>query len=108
MSTLRDAGGRVPTAAIRYEPDGYVMLTPDSRGVAQAVRIQPDALPHAETEVPLRYRIRGNGVRIVTNAFFFPEGEAARYEVARYGELRVADDGEALLVRMLGADLQPL
>jgi len=91
-----------------YEPDGYVMLTPDARGVAQPVRIQPDVHPHAETEVPLRYRVRGNGVRIVTNAWFFPEGEAARYEVARFGELRVADDGEALLVRMLGADLQPL
>lgn len=91
-----------------YEPDGYVMLTPDARGVAQAVRIQPEVHPHAETEVPLRYRVRDNGVRIVTNAYFFPEGQAARYEVARYGELRVADDGEALLVRMLGADLQPL
>ena len=91
-----------------YEPDGYVMLTPDARGVAQPVRIQPDVHPHTEGEVPLRYRVRSNGVRIVTNAYFFPEGEAARYEVARYGELRVAEDGEALLVRMLGADLQPL
>jgi uncharacterized membrane-anchored protein len=97
-----------PNGVMGYEPDGYVMLTPDTRGVAQAVRIQPDVHPHAETEVPLRYRVRGNGVRIVTNAYFFPEGEAARYEVARYGELRVAADGEALLVRMLGADLQPL
>jgi uncharacterized membrane-anchored protein len=37
-----------------------------------------------------------------------PEGEAERYQVARYGELRVAENGEALLVRMLGEDLQPL
>jgi uncharacterized membrane-anchored protein len=91
-----------------YEPDGYVMLTRDDRGVSQPLRIQPDAHPHAETEVPLRYRVRNNGVRIVTNAYFFPEGEAERYQVARYGELRVAENGEALLVRMLGEDLQPL
>lgn len=91
-----------------YEPDGYVLLTPDARGVAQPVRIQPDVHPHTETEVPLRYRVRDNGVRIVTNAYFFPEGQAERYQVARYGELRVAENGEALLVRMLGEDLKPL
>ncbi|CUJ96987.1 Uncharacterized membrane-anchored protein [Achromobacter sp. 2789STDY5608615] len=91
-----------------YEPDGYVLLTADARGVSQPVRIQPDARPHADNEVPLRYRVRDNGVRIVTNAYFFPEGQASRYEVAKFGELRVAENGEALLVRMLGEDLQPL
>jgi len=91
-----------------YEPDGYVLLTADARGVSQPVRIQSDARPHADNEVPLRYRVRDNGVRIVTNAYFFPEGQASRYEVAKFGELRVAENGEALLVRMLGEDLQPL
>lgn len=90
------------------EPDGYVMLTLDARGVAQPVRIQPAADPRADGEVPLRYRVRDNRVRIVTNAYFFPEGQASRYEVAKFGELRVAENGEALLVRMLGEDLQPL
>lgn len=91
-----------------FEPDGYVMLQADSRGVATPLRIQPDVHPHTDGEVPLRYRVRDRSVRIVTNAYFFPEGEAKRYEVARYGELRVADNGEALLVRMLGEDLKPL
>lgn len=109
VTRLRLGGAQTDVETVMgYEPDGYVMLTPDSRGVAQAVRIQSDVHPHTDGEVPLRYRVRGNGVRIVTNAYFFPEGQAARYEVAKYGELRVADDGEALLVRMLGADLQPL
>lgn len=91
-----------------FEPDGYVMLQADSRGVATPLRIQPDVHPHTDAEVPLRYRVRDRGVRIVTNAWFFQEGEAKRFEVARYGELRVGDNGEALLVRMLGEDLQPL
>ncbi|MGS1008183.1 GDYXXLXY domain-containing protein [Achromobacter anxifer] len=91
-----------------YEPDGYVMLQTDARGVGQPLRIQPDTHPHSEAEVPLRYRIRDNSVRIVTNAYFFPEGQAERYQVAKYGELRVAENGEALLVRMLDQDLKPL
>ncbi|OZI66243.1 GDYXXLXY domain-containing protein [Bordetella genomosp. 11] len=88
--------------------DGYLVLLPDAEGVAQPVRVQPAPEPHDAREVVLRYRLRADGVRLVTNAFFFPEGEAARYEQARYGELRVGDDGTGLLVRLLNADLQPL
>ncbi|AYD62502.1 DUF4401 domain-containing protein [Achromobacter sp. B7] len=110
ITRLRLGGDRLADedSLMGFEPDGYVMLQADSRGVATPLRIQPDAQPHAPTEVPLRYRVRDRGVRIVTNAWFFQEGEAKRFEVARYGELRVAENGEALLVRMLGEDLQPL
>ncbi|CAB3824587.1 hypothetical protein LMG26858_00370 [Achromobacter anxifer] len=110
VTRLRLGGERPETteSVMGYEPDGYVMLMPDARGVAQPLRIQPDTQPHTDAEVPLRYRIRDNSVRIVTNAYFFPEGQAERYQVARYGELRVADNGEALLVRMLDQDLKPL
>src|SRR5690606_31074396 len=62
---------------------------------------------HASHEILLRYRLRAEGVRIVTNAYFFPEGPADRYAAARYGEVRVGDDGTGLLVRMLGAARQP-
>ena len=87
---------------LNYEPDGYLVLAQDERGVGKVLRIQPGTQPRADGEVPLRYRVRDNGVRIVTNAYFFPEGQAKRYEVARFGELRVGENGEALLVRMLG------
>jgi uncharacterized membrane-anchored protein/uncharacterized membrane protein len=88
--------------------DGYLVLVPDEQGIAQPLRVQRAAQPHSGKEVVLRYRLRADGVRLVTNAYFFPEGEAARYQAARYGELRVGDDGTALLVRLLGPDLQPL
>ncbi|MFU2070632.1 GDYXXLXY domain-containing protein, partial [Bordetella hinzii] len=88
--------------------DGYLILSPDARGVAQPLRIQAKVDPHAAPELVLRYRVRPDGVRIVTNAYFFPEGEAARYERARYGEVRLDGSGTGLLVRMLGEDLKPL
>ena len=88
--------------------DGYLVLQPDAQGVAQPLRTQAAPDPHGKQEVVLRYRLRADGVRLVTNAFFFPEGEAQRYQQARYGELRVGDDGTGLLVRLLGADLKPL
>src|SRR5690606_32388664 len=88
--------------------DGYVVLVPDQDGVAQVARVQAAAQPQASQEIALRYRMRGGQVRIVTNAYFFPEGQADRYAAARYGEVRVGEDGTGLLVRMLGADKQPL
>ncbi|KOF53603.1 hypothetical protein AD428_12565 [Achromobacter sp. DMS1] len=109
VTRMRMSAPRPETASpLDYEPDGYVVLAPDERGVAQPLRIQSEALPVGADEISLRYRVRNHGVRIVTNAYFFPEGQAQRYERARYGELRVGHDGEALLVRMLGEDLRPL
>ena len=45
---------------------------------------------------------------IVTDAWFFREGEAARWQPARYGEFRLMPDGRALLVGLRGAELKPL
>ena len=49
----------------------------------------------------------GNWV-LVSDAWFFKEGEAARWEKARYGEFRVLPDGRALLVGMRGPELEKL
>jgi uncharacterized membrane-anchored protein len=65
-------------------------------------------LPLAEREPRLRYRVRDGRVRLVTNAWFFEEGQGERYAAARFGEFRVDDDGEALLARMRDAGLQPM
>ncbi|ALM85500.1 GDYXXLXY domain-containing protein [Bordetella sp. N] len=88
--------------------DAYLVLKPDNQGVARPVRVQAAPQPHDAQEVVLRYRLRAAGVRIVTNAYFFPEGQGEHYAAARYGELRVDDKGTGLLVRLLGADFQPL
>ena len=88
--------------------DGYAVLALAADSTTTFVREQPDVEPLAPGEIALRYRLRGGEPRIVTNAWFFPEGQAARYQPARYGELRVGDDGEALLVALRDADLKPL
>jgi uncharacterized membrane-anchored protein/uncharacterized membrane protein len=88
--------------------DGYLVVSLDKNDVATPVRVQIDANPHSQQEVALRYRLRAGGVRIATNAYFFPEGEAHKFQDARYGEFRVDDHGTALLVRLLGPELQPL
>ncbi len=88
--------------------DGYAVLALGPQRVASLVRIQPEAQPRTDDEIALRYRIRDGRVLIVTDAFFFEEGQAEHFAAARYGELRVASDGTALLTALRDADLAKL
>jgi uncharacterized membrane-anchored protein len=99
---LRDQRGQEKAAE-----NGRIVLRLDPRGVGSLARID-QGTPLAPNEVVLRYRIRDRQPRFGTNAFFFQEGEAERYASAKYGELRVAADGEAILTGLRGADLRGL
>ena len=87
--------------------DGRVVLQVDERGVARFSRLD-DGTPLAANELHIRYRVRGDEVKFATNAYFFQEGTAKEYERARYGEFRVAPDGECLLTGMRGEKLERL
>ena len=106
MALNFDMGGAVHTCA-RDGTDGRVIARVDDRGVAGFARCD-DGRPLDPGEVALRYRIRGEHPKFATNAFFFQEGTARRYEGARYGEFRVAPDGELLLTGLRDKDLRPL
>lgn len=84
--------------------DGYLVVTLDERNVATFERFAGSSAL-ADNEVLLRYRIRGGHSKFATNAFFFQEGHAKVYENARFGEFRVAPDGEAILIRLRDKDL---
>lgn len=88
--------------------DGYAVLLRAGDDTVSFVRAQAAPTPLQAGEVALRYRLRGGDLRLVTNAWFFAEGRAAHFEQARFGELRVGADGEALLVAMRDQQRQPL
>jgi uncharacterized membrane-anchored protein len=87
--------------------DGRIVALLDERSIAAFRRLDGGA-PLAGREVLLRYRVRNGELKFATNAFFFQEGSARRYEGARYGEFRVAPDGELLLTGLRGAQLNSL
>ena len=87
--------------------DGRIVATLDARSVASFKRLD-DGSPLAPGEIYLRYRVREGEMKFATNAYFFREGTAQRYEPARYGEVRVSEDGEILLTGMRGKNLEPL
>lgn len=77
--------------------DGALIVRLDEYGVARFVR-RDDGAALAQGEHRLAYRVRGRRAHIGTDAYFFQEGTADRYQRARYGEMRVAPDGSAVLV----------
>ncbi len=87
--------------------DGYVVVKLDEQHIASYQRIhQAETL--ARDELLLRYRVRNGTVKFATNAFFFQEGQGGVYQPARYGQFRVDESGELLLVAMFDKDLKKL
>ena len=77
--------------------DGRIVVRLNDRGVAGFVRLD-DGAPLAPGEHLLRYRVRRDRMRLGTDAFYIQEGLEDRYARARYGELRVDDEGTSVLV----------
>lgn len=83
---------------IEAKADGVAVLDVDSDGVGSFKRISTANEALNPNEVRLRFRLRDQQIKIVTNAYFFQEGTGDKFTAARFGELRVAEDGTALLV----------
>jgi uncharacterized membrane-anchored protein len=82
--------GRAP---LLLDPQGVATLNPD-----------PDA-----AGLRIRYRVRNGRVWLGTNAYFFEEGTAQRFERARFGEFRIdRESGEAVLVGLRDEQLQEM
>lgn len=102
---LTRLGGHAP----RLRKNGYAVFALNAEDIGRFVRIQPAPRPIATGEVAVRYRQRNWWeIHIASNAWFFPEGQAKRYAPAKYGELRVNDDGEALLTGLREGKRKPL
>jgi uncharacterized membrane-anchored protein len=101
------ANAAFPNRHAEDSKDGQLVVTLDERSVGHFKRLA-DLTPLSANEAVLRYRVRNDQVKFATNAFFFEEGQAPQYQVARYGEFRVSTEGEMLLTNLRNADLAVL
>ena len=86
---------------IEATESGSAPLAIDERGVATL-----NANPRPG-DLRIRFRHRNGQVWLGTNAYFFEEGQAQRYEGARYGEFRIdRESGEAVLVALTDESLE--
>jgi uncharacterized membrane-anchored protein len=87
--------------------NGAVIVRLDEQRIAHFQRLDRGAAL-SDKERRLRYRLRSGQVRFATDAFFFQEGHAEQYESARYGQFRINDNGESLLVDLYDNELHRL
>lgn len=79
---------------------------PDS--VAHIDRLYQGGMPLGPEEHLLGFHRQGRQVYLGAEAFFFQEGHAEYYQDAEYGELKVSDDGESILVGLRDAERRRL
>lgn len=92
-------------------PLAHVLAGVDAQGVAFIKALADDSKAVGEGEVllPLK-RLKGRWV-LVTDAYFFPEGQGEHFAQGRFGDFRVLPDGRALLVGLAdgaGQEIKPL
>jgi uncharacterized membrane-anchored protein len=97
----------VRSALSPQQMQGQLLLALDEQKVARFVDFYTDqVLGHDQLRV--QFRVRGSQIKLASNSFFFEEGQAEHFSVAKYGEFRVNASGELLLATLLDANLQPL
>jgi uncharacterized membrane-anchored protein len=80
---------------------GYCVVRIDSNGIAEKVRFQKDKTPLNDGEYIINYTLSGNwriNVNIGAESFFFQEGQAEKYEKAKYGGIKIDNNGNSLLI----------
>ncbi|TXI28053.1 MAG: DUF4401 domain-containing protein [Ottowia sp.] len=107
---LRNLNAEVLRAAPPSGARPAVIARLDARGVAALVRTVPpgDTTPLAQDELRIPLTPRDGRWTLVTDAWYFREGDAQRWEAARFGEFRITPDGTALLVGMADEQLRPI
>ena len=98
LPPLADLGGKRPHMVVKL----------DARGVANGVRLHQEDAALAVDEMLIELTPKEGRWVMVTDAWFFKEGDAALWQTAKFGEFRVLPDGRALLVGMADADLKAI
>ena len=82
---------------------GYIVVKVDGDRVAEFVRIQDDQDVN-DGEFIIRYKRNSGRLSVGADNYFFQEGSAKKFENAKYGLLKVDDDGNSILVGLCDKD----
>lgn len=106
---LRYAMAREVASAARAAgvSDGRIVIELGENREARFVALY-DGQALQASQALLRFRKRGDAVRLASDAYFFEEGQGQTWRNARFGELRVDADGDAVLVGLRDEAATPI
>jgi len=104
MALRYSMAGLVARDARKLEKnDGIAVIELGKLNEARFVSLY-EGQPLGRGQQLLRYRKRGDSVRLGSDAYFFEEGGWQKYRAARYGEIRVNAKGDAVLIGLRDAE----
>jgi uncharacterized membrane-anchored protein len=83
--------------------DGIAVIELDALNEASFVALYKDQQLQDRQQL-LRYRKRGDSVRLASDAYFFEEGSGQEYRTAGFGEIRINTNGDAVLIGLRDAE----
>ncbi len=85
---------------------GYCVVQLKPNGIARRVRIQNGKTPLNDNEHLIEYTSGKWSMNIGAESFFFQEGEGEKYEKAKYGGIKVDNQGNSLLIGLYDEKLK--
>jgi len=79
-------------------PNRGFLVFRDSAGIAKKIRLQEHEKPLHKGEKLLRFSHPTWRIQFGAESYFFQEGEAAKFEKAKFGGLKIDPDGNSLLI----------
>lgn len=76
---------------------GFIIIRPDSFNIARYISIQKGKEPPGPNEQRIEYSAASHNINIGASTFFFEEGNAGKYEKAKFGGIKVDLKGNSVL-----------
>lgn len=87
---------------------GYCIIKLDENGIGTKVRLQSNIEPIQKDEYAVFYTAERWRFSIGAESYFFEEGQAERYEAAKYGGMKIDNKGNSLLIGLYDNDLNKI
>ncbi len=89
--------------------NGFCVVQINPNGTIKDFRVQSEKIPLNADEYLINYTKRKwNNINIGAESYFFQEGEAEKYENAKYGGVKVDGNGNSLLIGLYDEHLNRL
>jgi len=87
---------------------GFCIVKLDKDGIGTRIRLQDDITPINEGEYAIVYTASNWSINIGAESFFFEEGQADKYEIAKYGGMKVDHNGHNILIGLYDDNLKKI
>lgn len=87
---------------------GYCIVKLDENGVGTKIRLQNNIKPLYEGEYAIVYTASNWRINIGAESYFFEEGQAEKYDSAKYGGMKIDNQGNNILIGLYDENLKKI